>query len=247
MRPFRTIASKLTYANVVATLALFIALGGVSYAAVQLPANSVGSAQIKKGAVSTLKLSPRVQAALKAGGPVGPAGPQGAPGINGSDGADGARGATGATGPEGAEGHDGATGATGPSDVYATHVEGPITASNEDSITAVATLPLPAGKYILNFSLTASFVEAVQFSEISCWFNAIGDRITGATTDLYGDNFGIDPVNSPMSATTTATYEGYDGNFQPQVMCTASGGQGPTISYSDINFTATAVGAIHEE
>lgn len=247
MRPFRALASKLTYANVVATLALFIALGGVSYAAVQLPANSVGSAQLKNGSVSTLKLSPRVQAALKTGGPVGPAGPQGIAGSRGAIGADGATGATGTTGPAGEDGAAGATGATGPSDVYATHVEGPITANNEDSVTPVATLPLPPGNYILNFSLTASFIEALQFSEISCWFNAIGDKITGATTDLYGDNFGIDPVNSPISATTTATYDGYDGNFHPQVICNAFGGQGPTISYSDINFTATAVGTIHEE
>ncbi len=38
----RRIRSKITYANVVATLALFIALGGVSYAAVKIPTNSVG-------------------------------------------------------------------------------------------------------------------------------------------------------------------------------------------------------------
>lgn len=37
---------RLSYANVVATLALFIALGGASYAAVELPANSVGVRQI---------------------------------------------------------------------------------------------------------------------------------------------------------------------------------------------------------
>ena len=37
---------RLSYVNVVATLALFIALGGASYAAVELPANSVGVRQI---------------------------------------------------------------------------------------------------------------------------------------------------------------------------------------------------------
>jgi hypothetical protein len=37
---------RLTYANVVATLAVFIALGGASYAASQLPANSVGTRQL---------------------------------------------------------------------------------------------------------------------------------------------------------------------------------------------------------
>lgn len=52
-------ASKLTYANVVATLALFIALGGVSWAAVTLPKNSVGSKQIRKNAVSHSKVKDR--------------------------------------------------------------------------------------------------------------------------------------------------------------------------------------------
>src|SRR5205814_670105 len=42
---------RLTYANVTATVALFVALGGTSYAALKLPRNSVGSAQIRTGAV----------------------------------------------------------------------------------------------------------------------------------------------------------------------------------------------------
>src|ERR1700759_4249335 len=53
----RRIPSAFTYANVVATLALFIALGGASYAAVKLPANSVGSAQLRKNAVSSSKVA----------------------------------------------------------------------------------------------------------------------------------------------------------------------------------------------
>src|SRR3954471_14648828 len=42
---------RLSYANVVATIALFVALGGSSYAALKLPRNSVGSAQIRTSAV----------------------------------------------------------------------------------------------------------------------------------------------------------------------------------------------------
>ena len=45
-----------TYANVLATLSIFIALGGVSWAATQLPKNSVGTKQIKKNAVTTAKI-----------------------------------------------------------------------------------------------------------------------------------------------------------------------------------------------
>lgn len=49
--------SKLTYANVVATLALCIAVGGASaFAATQLAKNSVGPKQLRKNAVTTAKI-----------------------------------------------------------------------------------------------------------------------------------------------------------------------------------------------
>jgi hypothetical protein len=44
---------KITYASLVATAALFIALGGAACAATQLPKDSVGSRQLRKGAVRT--------------------------------------------------------------------------------------------------------------------------------------------------------------------------------------------------
>src|SRR5262245_17256837 len=43
-------------ALVVACLALLVALGGTSYAASQLPANSVGSKQLQKGSVTSIKV-----------------------------------------------------------------------------------------------------------------------------------------------------------------------------------------------
>lgn len=101
-------------------LALFIALGGTSYAAAKLPRNSVGSAQLRKGAVSESKLSKGVVKKLnKAGakGATGAAGPAGAPGATGAAGATGAtgpKGDTGATGPAGSPGAAGPPGATGP-------------------------------------------------------------------------------------------------------------------------------------
>jgi hypothetical protein len=53
----RTIRSKLTYANVIATLALFIAVGGATaFAATQLKKNSVGTKQIKNNAVTEAKI-----------------------------------------------------------------------------------------------------------------------------------------------------------------------------------------------
>lgn len=80
---------RLTYANVTATLALFLVLGGAgSYAALHLGRNSVGPAQIRTGAVGTrelrnhsilmLDINPQTRAALKARGTQGPPGPGGA-------------------------------------------------------------------------------------------------------------------------------------------------------------------------
>ncbi len=91
---------RLTYSNVLATLAIFITLGGTSYAVLELPRNSVGSRQIKPRAVGESELranavrSRQVKAgSLRAsdlsrqarrslrgqGGVAGPPGPPGAP------------------------------------------------------------------------------------------------------------------------------------------------------------------------
>lgn len=50
------ITKRLTYANVIATLALFLALGGASYAAFKLPKKSVGTRQLKPEAVTGAKV-----------------------------------------------------------------------------------------------------------------------------------------------------------------------------------------------
>jgi hypothetical protein len=101
---------RLTYANVIATLALFLALGGATaFAASQLGKNSVGGKQLKKnsvtaakiknGAVTQAKIATSAQNALKGGtgpaglkgatgpaGPQGPTGPSGIAGVNAVDG-----------------------------------------------------------------------------------------------------------------------------------------------------------------
>lgn len=54
----RSLRPKLTYANVIASIALFVALGGAAVAA-NLPRNSVGTKQLKRKAVTTAKLAPK--------------------------------------------------------------------------------------------------------------------------------------------------------------------------------------------
>ncbi|MBS1881683.1 MAG: collagen-like protein [Actinobacteria bacterium] len=97
----KRIQGRLTYANVVSTLALFLVLaGGSAFAASKLGANSVKTRQIKNGAVTAakikngavtpIKLSSASKAALS--GPPGAAGPTGPRGEQGPQGPKGERG-----------------------------------------------------------------------------------------------------------------------------------------------------------
>jgi Collagen triple helix repeat (20 copies) len=105
---------QLSYANVMSTIAVFIVLGGGAYAATTLPKNSVGTKQIKNGAVTKAKLAKSV----KTTGPTGPAGAQGPAGTKGDKGDQGALGTPGTNGTNGTNGVDGQDGARGPSDVF---------------------------------------------------------------------------------------------------------------------------------
>src|SRR5215510_4527020 len=82
-------------------LALFIALGGTSYAAAKLPKSSVGSTQIRSGAVTQSKLQKSLQSKLAKAGVAGPAGATGAQGPKGDSGAQGPQGVAGAKGDPG--------------------------------------------------------------------------------------------------------------------------------------------------
>ena len=87
----------LSYANVVATLALVFAMSGGAMAASHYLITKTG--QIK----------PSVLKKLKATGPTGPTGTPGSPGLPGAAGARGAGGPAGETGKEGSPGKNGAT------------------------------------------------------------------------------------------------------------------------------------------
>lgn len=101
----RALRASFTYSNVVSTLCLFLLLGGIAYAADRLAPNSVGTRQLKDGAVTMKKINGRTQGELKglgggpapiglpgpagSAGPAGPAGPQGGSGAPGQAGAPG--------------------------------------------------------------------------------------------------------------------------------------------------------------
>lgn len=153
MRPTITrLRRHLTFANVVACLALFIALGGASYAALKLPKESVGTEQLKKAAVTPEKLSDKAKQAMT--------GPRGA---QGETGAQGAQGANGPAGPQGE---------IGPSSVYAYSHKEEVTV-NQYSYT-VASLTVPAGSYAIQAELLATSTLNELYSE-TCELHAGGE------------------------------------------------------------------------
>src|SRR5215203_5760907 len=77
---------RLSYANVMATIAVFIALGGASYAAIKLPKNSVGNKQLKKNAVTSVKVRDGSLTPQDFGAGALPTGAKGDPGPPGRDG-----------------------------------------------------------------------------------------------------------------------------------------------------------------
>ena len=136
--PVGFLRKRLTFSNVIALLALFIALGGTSYAVTALPKNSVGTQQLKKNAVTGVKVkNGSLSSADFAAGTL----------LKGDTGASGATGATGATGPQGA------TGAAGPAGAQYSSVDGdsqtnPIE-SNAVSVASGTIYLDQAGKYAM--------------------------------------------------------------------------------------------------
>jgi len=106
----------MTFANVMSVIAVFIALGGASYAAINLPKNSVGTKQLKGKSVGTKQLkgnavnsnkvknfSLRANDFKKGQIPSGPTGPMGLRGVTGPTGPAGATNVTVRYGPGSAQ------------------------------------------------------------------------------------------------------------------------------------------------
>jgi hypothetical protein len=165
----KSISKRLTFANVVACLALFVALGGASYAATQLPANSVGSEQLKKGAVTGSKVKDgSLRAADFAAGqlPTGLKGEAGAPGPRGAQGTQGPQGERGITGEPGPPGAKGVVDPSDPEDTaYYAFDNPPAVAFKE------VTLPVPGGSYVVSGSMLIASDDDVDYANILCFLS----------------------------------------------------------------------------
>lgn len=207
----------LTYANVVASLALFLALGGAAFAATQLPRNSVGTGQLKPEAVTSGKIAKKTRNQLK--GATGPQGPQGKTGAKGPKGATGAKGDTGARGATGADG-------TGPAfEVFANEAAGKTVGTTPAPILAEN---LPAGAYVISANIALEVTPAL--SVVTCTLSTGGEAVTAVS-----DEGGTKPVPATVSLSDTTNF----GAAASTALICTSGGTAVPVDYA--NLIATQV------
>lgn len=188
-------------ALVVAVIALFVALGGTSYAALRLPKNSVGTAQLKRGAVTKGKIAKKTIAALR-----GQRGPMGATGP------------TGPQGPKGDKGDPGAPGTPATTLWAVVNVNGSLVRGSGVVASGLYAYPSPSpqtNRYYVTFnrSITGCAWEATQSGQSSD--NVPNGQVT-MTTDILGnpDTVNVFAWDASGNANTTST-----GGFHLAVFC----------------------------
>jgi hypothetical protein len=197
-----------------ATIAVFMALGGGAYAATQLPKNSVGSKQLKSNSVTSSKVkngSLTIQDFKFGQTPAGQAGPAGP---------------TGPIGPVGPKGDTGATGDTG--------LKGDRGPSNATYRHAFTIPTLPAGDYVLYGQVMDDNSANGTASSVACSTSGSGTGATATGTSSAGVAPASNKTTVPVQAVAHFPNGGSFG-----VSCTATNG----ITFS-ADLTAIQVGTL---
>jgi len=216
---------RFSSAHAIAIAALFFALGGGAYAAVtSLPANSVGTKQLKDRSVTAAKLArgagarltrkekSEILKLLKRFSKPGPAGPQGP------------------------KGDTGAPGSPGPSDVY---IGGAAAGSLSGSYVVVASTQVPPGEYLIQAKTSIFNGTSGEGGSGNCeilpelgagaWdggsaaFPGISGQITSASISLAG------AAGLPSGSTVALACKSNQGS----------------LSFDDARVWATKVGSLH--
>jgi Collagen triple helix repeat (20 copies) len=231
--------------NLVAYVALLVALSGTSYAAATqlLPRNSVGTAQVINGSLQKGDLSKRAASALR-----GPRGPRGFRGLSGSRGLAGLQGPPGPQGPQGLRGAPGLNGTPGvqgprgPSDVFymfgghgSLDAGGFIGGETPDSNTR---LVLPPGAYVAEAN--ATFQNASPTDDVSANCNLQFERSgTPVFIDFLDMRLDAPAVNFDPDhdrGTISGAFELQPGDGPLRVSCLAD-----PVDYADFDLFAVRV------
>ncbi len=188
---FPYMKSPVSPSLVLSVLALFVALGGTGYAISKLPANSVGTKQVKKNAINSSKVKNRSLLAkdFKAG--------QLPAGKRGETGQTGPTGATGASGEAGDKGDPGSALAY----AYVEDLGGPdvnvVPAKSKGLDSSMVSRP-DTGVYCFELSSLGTVRNVAATAESS--FNSVADSDKTASAQLLTDSdFGLGcPTDSDM-------------------------------------------------
>jgi hypothetical protein len=235
-----SIATMLEHArrNAVAYVALFVALGGTSWAAVQLPRNSVGTGQLKRGAVASSDLRANAVTSQKvrdgsltpadfARGALGSVGSSGAPGAHGLPGAPGPQGPAGATGAQGPTGPGGPTGPAGPTEGVASDNSGAGGTLEEETAGARTVTTTRAGRLFIS-RYAGGLIGNCNVGQWRFWLTINGTRVRGTVSGFYGD--GVSLQNVTTTGITSGTIAAGTHTVAYAFECNTNGGIVDTVS-----------------
>ena len=210
----KRVLGKISPAMVIAMIALTVALGGTSYAAIVLPAHSVGAKQLKSSAVTSVKIKKNAVTSAKV--------------------KDGSLLKTDFKAGQIPAGATGATGAIGPSDAFSGYKNGPVALPS--SLATIATLNLPsAGKYVI-------FAKAWLFDSVNtpvlvdCQLSAESD--TDQTRTMLEGNSGT--VVAGAAVAFNVVHE-FAAAGVAELKCN---GFGVNVTANQIKITAIKVGSL---
>jgi hypothetical protein len=210
-------------------LALFIALGGTTYAASNalIGGNTVASPQVVNGSLQTKDLSKKARKALK-----------------GNRGLRGLRGAAGPTGPAGAAGAKGDTGAIGPSASFMSLGTGNHTIPEPGGglSTPITSLTLTTGSYVVHVtgSVTRAGLTAGQGATHTFQIRRDGVFITNATIQVTTVQGSTGSAIADFAMTRLMTITGTQTITLVGFNTTATG---TSSSTQNVAMTATLVGS----
>ena len=233
---------------VVALLALFASLGGVGYAASQLPANSVGTAQLQDASVTNHKLLNASVGNFKLQfGAVGPRklqnGAVGTDQINASQVQARVTGTCASSAVSAVSATGAVTCGSAPPQEYGASSAAPVTVPAGTTATPVAGEPLPGGSsYLVSANPYVHITNATagQQVEVDCTL-AVGPATTAIQTRIVEIGANADAQTSSIPLVVTAPSS--TNSITASVGCTRefTGGTSPTVTVSStVNAVQTA-------
>jgi hypothetical protein len=185
---------------VIACIALAVALSGTSYAALVLPANSVGSKQLKNRSIQRIDIGRKTIASLR--GQRGPQGPAGLQGVQGTQGVQGAQGIQGIQGNQGVQGDVGPTfGRSGTNSQVCNPGSGSFIVC---ATTGAITLPVPGRVLLIGTSSWDDSDAVATPNRGACRLRVDGTTTVGPGFVDFGENTLTHQIQSGGSVTDTA-------------------------------------------